>query len=565
MKPALAAIVWLCLAVGVVPRVQAQLDTSGVAVDERRARSEKHYRSGLSLFESGDREQGLVEFQLAHELFPSNDIVFMMAQCEYHLGKLREARAHYEQYLKNDPNGAVADTARVRIAAIERRPGVFFIATDPDAVAVLIEGNDTEVQGEAPNEFRVPRGHYRITISKENYQTVSRDVSIDTAETRQLFFKMQPVPARLTIRTTPARATLYVRGVRAENPFVQDVEPGEYEVFAEAPDYLPRRERIRVEAGEVSNIDFRLEYVQRSGRPELMALWTAMAGVAGAGAVAARLQPENPFDLTSASNSLLLGSAVASGAAGALVANALLPEYIPDNKALFRIGAIWTGAAEGAALGLAIDSRATGAWVGGVAGLTAGAVAGAYLDDKAPKYGRAALIQSATGAGLLAGMLAIPAFQIGGVSDGITSKRALTAFGGLNLGLASGLAMAYLPDQTQYGPHWQRVMLVTIGGLAGAFAGAVAAAIPKCTDRKDCGFAPGAVTAQSALIGGAIGLAAGWYLTEGYERRLSTGALPVRVSPSSPIISPPIPSAVPVTDETGATRLVPGVLTGGSF
>ncbi len=554
----------------------AQPSPPGVAVEEIRARSEKHYRSGLSLFESGDREQALIEFQLAHELFPSNDIVFMLAQCEYHLGKLREARGHYEQYLKNDPNGAVADTARVRITAIERRPGVLFIATDPDEVGVVIEGNGTRVQGEAPNEFQVPRGRYRITIAKDNYQTITRDVSVDTAETRQLFFKMQPVPARLTIRTIPPRAVLFVRGVRAENPYVQDVEPGEYEIYAEATDYVPRRERIRVEAGEVSDVEFRLEYVQRSGRPELMAFWTAMAGVAGAGAIAARLEPDNLVDVTSvtsASNSLLLGAAVASGATGALVANALLPDYIPDNQALFRIGSVWTGAAEGVALGLAVDSRARGAWIGGVAGLTTGAIAGAYVDHHAPKYGRAALIQSATAAGVFAGMLAVPAFCVGGnpkygkcnFPNGITSSQALTVFGGLNVGLATGLAMAYVPDQSQYGPHWQSVLLVNMGGLAGAFAGAVAAAIPKCTQDR-CGFADGPVTAQLSLVGGALGIGAGWFLTRGYERRLSTGGSS-RLSPSlsSLSLSPPVPSVVPVTDAAGVSRLLPGLMAGGTF
>ncbi|MDZ4696599.1 MAG: PEGA domain-containing protein [Deltaproteobacteria bacterium] len=568
----------VCLALtGALNPADAQPSAPGVAVDEIRGRSEKHYRSGLSLFESGDREQALIEFQLAHELFPSNDIVFMMAQCEYHLGKLREARGHYEHYLKNDPNGAVADTARVRITAIERRPGVLFVATDPDAVKVVIEGNGTRVEGDAPNEFQVPRGRYRITITKENYQSITRDVSVDTAETRQLFFKLQPVPARLTIRTIPDKAVLFVRGVRAENPYVQDVEPGEYEIYAEATDHVARRERIRVEAGEVTDVEFRLEYVQRSGRPELMAFWTAMAGVAGAGAIAAKLQPDNLADVTSATNSLLLGAAVASGATGALVANALLPDYIPDNQALFRIGAVWTGAVEGAALGLAVDARAKGAWIGGVAGLTTGAIAGAYFDGYAPKYGRAALLQSATGAGILAGMLAVPAFCIGGnsegghctFSDGIARGQALTVFGGLNLGLGAGLAMAYLPDQSQYGLHWQSVLLMNVGGLAGAFTGAVTAALINCeADPEHCGggWAKGPVTARLALVGGVLGVGAGWFLTRGYERRLNEGAVaPARPSVFSPSISPPVPSVVPVTDAAGMSRLVPGLMAGGTF
>lgn len=537
------------------------------------ARSEQHYRSGLELFAAGDREQALVEFELAHALYPSNDILFMIAQCEYHLGKLAEARAHYERYLQHDPEGAGAETARVRLAAIERRPGILYVMTDPEDVEVTVEGEGGRFAGQAPNAFPVPRGRYTVTVRKPAFQPVTRQVEIDTAQTRQMFFKLQPVPARLRVRTTPGDATLFVRGMRAENPYVQDVEAGGYEIYAEAPSHRPRRIGVTVGPGQVHDVELTLEYVRRSGRPELIGFWVGAGALGGAAAVAALLQaPVQVSRPITPANSLLLGAAAASGGAAALLSSAFVPEYIPDNLALHRIGASWVGAAEGLGLGLLFEPDARTAWIGAVAGLAAGTAAAPWVDRRPLRYGRAALVQSAAGAGFLGGMLAIPAFCIGGEKNargecsyaqpGVGKRQALTILGGLNAGLLSGLLLAYLPDQGELGPRWQQVVLVDLGILAGAFAGALVATVPKCTGRARCEFESTPITARYALLGGAIGLISGWVLTHDWD-----AAPPVRRAARATAgleVGLPMPALLPGL-VTGDGQGVPGLLAGGRF
>src|SRR5664279_1116480 len=248
-------------------------------------RAHKHYDSGVSLFESGNKEQALVEFQVANEIAPKKENVFMIAQCEYHLGQLVAARTHYEAYLAERKQGELADLSRLRIEAINRRPGVFAINTVPDDVDVRIEGDGSTVIGQAPNEFRVPRGHYKVTVSKTNFSSETRELSIEVAETKPLFFKLEAIPAHLTVRTNPPNAALFVRGNRTQNPYVQDVPPGNYEIYAEASYYQPKRENITLAPGEDRVVDFPLTYVQRSGRPELIGFWTGIGAVGGGLAV----------------------------------------------------------------------------------------------------------------------------------------------------------------------------------------------------------------------------------------------------------------------------------------
>jgi hypothetical protein len=530
-------------------------------------RAHKHYESGVSLFESGNKEQALVEFQLANEVAPKKENVFMIAQCEYHLGQLVSARVSYEAYLAEQKQGELADLARLRLEAINRRPGIFAINTVPDNVEVRIEGDGTTLVGQAPNEFRVPRGHYHITVSKENFSSETREVSIDVAETKPLFFKLEPIPAHLTIRTTPPNAALFVRGNRTQNPYVQDVPPGNYEIYAEASYYQPKRETITLAPGENRVVEFPLNYVQRSGRPELIGFWTGIGAVGGGLAVLTQSNPSsgNPLSLT------VLGAGVLAGGIGLGVLSSttsLVPNYIRDNLALFRIGAMWIGDVEGATLAMGLRKNWTATWYGGAAGLLGGAFAGWWLDDKSPNYGRVSLIQSSALLGAVAGALMVPA--IGAYPSFQDQARQRLAWGmlaGLNVGLAAGLAMAYLPDQTVYGPSWQRVIMVDLAGVAGAI---FATTIQYCTRKETNYCADNAAatstsdrerdrTARFALVGAGLGLLTGWLLTMNYDHNNHE-------RPAPPLLSHlPMPGVVPVQSPYGTAELLPGLISQGQF
>jgi hypothetical protein len=540
---------------------------------DRATQARQHYEAGVSLFEAGNKDQALVEFQLAHELSPKKENLFMVAQCQYHLGLLKEARANYQEFLAQPSSGELADIARLRIDAINRRPGVVVINTVPDQVQVRIEGEGRVFTGDAPNEFRVPRGRYRVTVDKPSFVSQDREISIDVAETKPLFFKLDPIPARLEIRTVPRNATLYVRGNRTQNPYAQDVEPGNYEIYAEARDYLPRHDTVSLTPGQKLTLDFPLVYLQRSGRPELIGFWIGISAVGGAMAVLTRLDPSKPANLT-----LVGGGALAGGIGAGVISAALVPGYIRDNLALFRIGGGWVGDVEGLSLGLALTQTISGAWLGGIAGLGVGSVAGWWLEDHAPNYGRVAVIQSGAFLGAAAGVLAFPALGFGLKTcrkTGTTTETPCDApatdttthihrdrigwglLAGINVGLAAGLALAYLPDQRDYGPSWQRVMLIDLAAVAGGFTGAL---VQVCRSGGVCGNAEiGPKMARYALAGSAIGLATGFFLTMRYDKRNDRVA---QQRPAGGLLSPGV---LPVQTTDGRWALVPGLLSQGRF
>ena len=590
MRVLVSLLVLLLLLQGSAPRAQ---EPSALE------RAHKHYESGVSLFESGNKEQALVEFQVANQIAPKKENIFMIAQCEYHLGQLVAARTHYEAYLAERKQGELADLSRLRIEAINRRPGVFAINTVPDDVDVRIEGDGSSVIGQAPNEFRVPRGHYRVTVSKTNFSSETRELSIEVAETKPLFFKLDPIPAHLTVRTDPPNAALFVRGNRTRNPYVQDVPPGNYEIYAEASYYQPKRESIMLAPGEDRVVEFPLTYVQRSGRPELIGFWSGIGAVGGGLAVLTQGDPRN---LKASLSVSLFGAGMLAGGIGLGVladTTPLVPNYIRDNLALFRIGSMWVGDLEGATLAMGLSHSWTATWLGGAGGLIGGAVAGWWLDDLSPNYGRVSLIQSSALLGAVAGAVAVSALglyptfnqthyrvptwiqkspddsQDTAYNDAYNHYRnqikQRTSWGmlaGLNVGLAAGLAMAYLPDQSVYGPSWQRVLIVDMAGLAGAL---FATTIEICSRTTTVGSETVHVhcadsnttlnsrTARFSLVGAGLGLFAGWLLTMNYDHVRET-------RPERPLFSfIPLPGAVPVESLMGTPELLPGLLSSGRF
>jgi hypothetical protein len=204
-----------------------------------------------------------------------------------------------------------------------------------------------------------------------------------------------------------------------------------------------------------------------------------------------------------------------------------------------------------------------------------GSVAGWWLEDHAPNYGRVAVIQSGAFLGAAAGLLAVPALGFGLKPSTKTANGNTTAnirtdrvgwgiLAGMNAGLVTGLGLAYLPDQRAYGPSWQRVMLIDLAAVAGGFAGAIVQACVSGRKNGFCGSAEDSAEfwpnmARYALAGAGVGLAAGLLLTWRYDKHHED------LAQGRPARGVPLPSALPVQTTDGRWALVPGLVSQGQF
>ena len=248
------------------------------AADDATAQARSHYEMGLKLFDAREHEQALIEFSKANEIKSRPAALFMMAQCEYLMGRLKDASIHYQRYATENPDGEFAELARDRVESIAKRLSTFVVNTVPEDVTVRIspeaETGKVVASGQAPNNFQIPRGRYRVDVTKPNYQGQTRIVDIDVGETKPLFFKLDPIPARLEIETRAAGR----HAVRQRQPRAEPVPPGRH---ARPHRDLRRGDRLRREDGRSDAGAGRADAADRRRAPA--AQLRAAFGAAGAG------------------------------------------------------------------------------------------------------------------------------------------------------------------------------------------------------------------------------------------------------------------------------------------
>lgn len=90
----------------------------GAAVDEESAgdrEARARFEAGRALVQVGSYDAARLEFQRGYELSERPLFIFNMAECTRQLGNPEDARREYSEYIRQDPGGTFAVTARTRL------------------------------------------------------------------------------------------------------------------------------------------------------------------------------------------------------------------------------------------------------------------------------------------------------------------------------------------------------------------------------------------------------------------------------------------------------------------
>jgi hypothetical protein len=80
--------------------------------------AKQHFVRGQKLAAEGRCSDALPEFEAGYALSKRPLFLFNIAECARKTGELARARDNYERYLREDPNGATAETARERLQSL---------------------------------------------------------------------------------------------------------------------------------------------------------------------------------------------------------------------------------------------------------------------------------------------------------------------------------------------------------------------------------------------------------------------------------------------------------------
>ncbi len=141
------------------------------ASDAAGERARGHFSRGVSLFEDGDFDSALFEFESAYELTDNAHLLYNIAVSQYERHQYAASALAYRRYLAElEPELAPERIAAVkeRLRTLELRIGTLIVESDPPGAAVSIAG---ETVGVTPAELTVDLGETLVTVSKAGYST----------------------------------------------------------------------------------------------------------------------------------------------------------------------------------------------------------------------------------------------------------------------------------------------------------------------------------------------------------------------------------------------------------
>jgi len=140
--------------------------------------AEGHFRRGVELFNEGNGEGAMIEFQRAYELAPRFSILYNMAQVAYELNDYAAAVGHFERYLQEGGSNIPQDRQDSVLVDIERlriRTGQVHVIVDMPATVAI----DDFPIGKAPlAPVVVNMGRRRISVNNAEGRTATQIVKV---------------------------------------------------------------------------------------------------------------------------------------------------------------------------------------------------------------------------------------------------------------------------------------------------------------------------------------------------------------------------------------------------
>lgn len=150
----------------------------------------------------------------------------------------------------------IEDTISVSLSTVnsfnyqlQETPLRFVLIESQPAGASIYMNDEPGSQGRTPRQIPVYPGTHKIRLELDGYVTQTDEVQI-TNTTEALSYNMQEYAGYLTIRSTPANATLIINGqVQPQKENIRLI-PGPYQIELTAPSHDPVRRNIDIAFGD---------------------------------------------------------------------------------------------------------------------------------------------------------------------------------------------------------------------------------------------------------------------------------------------------------------------------
>ena len=185
------------------------------AAQEEEARRE--FRAGIAAARSDDWEVARSHFERAYELAPRASVLANLAAAQRQTGQLVEAKASYEEWLRDPPSGPLRRQVRAELRELQPLVPSLNVQVRgalPNDV-LLIDGREATVN----EDFDVNPGWREIEVERRGRTVASLRVNIDEGdhEEVQLTVRDAPSPSETasTVRDDPEETPMRFEGPAA--------------------------------------------------------------------------------------------------------------------------------------------------------------------------------------------------------------------------------------------------------------------------------------------------------------------------------------------------------------
>ena len=142
--------------------------------------AEEHFRRGKELYDEGDFQASLIEFQRAYAADPNFNVLFNIGQVQYQLGDYASAKETLEQYLRDGGSGVGPDRSEAvqnDIARLSQRVATVTVNVNVPGATVSV---DDVVRGDTPLEgpLTISAGRRRVKARKDGYVDAEKVVDV---------------------------------------------------------------------------------------------------------------------------------------------------------------------------------------------------------------------------------------------------------------------------------------------------------------------------------------------------------------------------------------------------
>ena len=141
------------------------------------------------------------------------------------------------------------------------KTGSLSILSDPIGATVYL---DNFVKGQTPLDIlELPVKDYMIRLELKDYQMLERRVTVQYAENTTQKYSLDPLPGKLNVFTSPARATIIIGGERytSSSSGIATIElpMGQYRIEISKDGYEPLEKQVSIQPNDLGTLDINLK------------------------------------------------------------------------------------------------------------------------------------------------------------------------------------------------------------------------------------------------------------------------------------------------------------------